>query len=552
MMSNQKQSWLASLLWDGSDQLNDGPRATSAISVAAARVGEDAAAAVIPFKGHNTDSPLDSPEGSNSLISADSSAASSHWSFSAATDLGLILPKPRTTQSGSAGELTAEDQNQFVSRNSVLHGALTSTLKVGVNPLPCTSSDADSGSSANSAGLDTSPKQEGTTDPRTSDHPVTVSPAASAEDNSSQPNAEASGTDVPIRLESVDHSVIDDTNPTLENSISETDDGSDVEIFLSDASLAKSITSGTSSGTPGTGATTTNTVKITGTAGIIFNITFDSSVSTAPAGFKTVITDVATFFANELKGSITVNLNVGWGEVAGQTLSSSALGQSYWYYAGPYSYSQIRSALTSSATSIDDTSAIASLPSTDPTNGGKFLLTTAQAKSLGLLGNSTAVDGYIGLSSSVSWAMDPYNRSVSGSYDLFGTAAHEISEVLGRFSLLGATSGGVSNAYSLLDLFRYSGSGTRSLTSGGYFSLNGGITNLDNFNTNSGGDLGDWAASAGNDSYLAFASSGTDNLVSESDLRVMDGIGWNSASPYTGVFSADNSTLMAGSTNSLA
>jgi hypothetical protein len=136
----------------------------------------------------------------------------------------------------------------------------------------------------------------------------------------------------------------------------------------------------------------------------------------------TAIEDVAGFYANELKGSVTINFDVGWGEVAGQALGSGALGESYYYYSGPYSYSQVRSALTTTATSTDDTSAIASLPSTDPTGGGKFLLTTAQAKSLGLLGNSTSLDGYIGLSSGVSWAMDPYNRSAGG-YDLLARGA---------------------------------------------------------------------------------------------------------------------------------
>jgi hypothetical protein len=105
----------------------------------------------------------------------------------------------------------------------------------------------------------------------------------------------------------------------------------------------------------------------------------------------------------------------------------------------------------------------------------------------------------------------------------------------------------------VLDLFRYSGAGIRQLAAGqtAFMSPDGGTTNLDNFNTNTGGDPGDWGSSAGNDSFLAFTGSGAEDLVSESDLRTLDVMGWNLASPYTGSFSANGSTLMAGGSGSL-
>ena len=62
-----------------------------------------------------------------------------------------------------------------------------------------------------------------------------------------------------------------------------------------------------------------------------------------------------------------------------------------------------------------------------------------------------------------------------------------------------------------MDLFRYSAPGKRDLTasaSTAYFSINSGTTDLDNWNTNPSGDIGDWAASAGTDAYLAFSPSG--------------------------------------------
>jgi hypothetical protein len=58
---------------------------------------------------------------------------------------------------------------------------------------------------------------------------------------------------------------------------------------------------------------------------------------------------------------------------------------------------------------------------------------------------------------------------------------------------------------------------------------------LNNFNTATNGDFGDWAASAGNDSFLAFSPSDVVNAVSLTDLREMDVIGceWETAPVVT-------------------
>src|SRR5207253_716430 len=151
-------------------------------------------------------------------------------------------------------------------------------------------------------------------------------------------------------------------------------------------------------------------------------------------------------------------------------------------------------------------------------------------------------------------SFDPNNQSVPGTYDFIAVAQHEISEVMGRMALVGGSVGNTSNGYSALDLFRYSGNGTRQLTPGqtAYFSIDGGKTNLNNFNTTAGGDWGDWAASAGNDSYNAFISSGSSFSVTGSDLTVMDAIGWDligGSTPPT--VSPDGSILMAGSNSNL-
>ncbi|MBV9375382.1 MAG: NF038122 family metalloprotease, partial [Alphaproteobacteria bacterium] len=269
------------------------------------------------------------------------------------------------------------------------------------------------------------------------------------------------------------------------------------------------------------------TVQMGAAGGLVFDITYDSSVSSAPAGFTAAIADVVNYYRSVFSDPVTINLDVGWGEVGGQTLASGALGESETNL-GLFSYSQVKAALTADAKSADDTSAVHSLPGTDPTGGGSFVLATAEAKALGL-GANVAVDGYVGFSSGAAYTFDPNNRAVAGAYDFIGVAEHEISEVMGRIALVGTPLSGLSHTYTALDLFRYASPGSRQLAAGhpAYFSVDGGNTGLNNFNTAANGDAGDWASGGGNDSYNAFVSAGVAEPVTANDLRVMDAIGWD-------------------------
>ena len=184
-------------------------------------------------------------------------------------------------------------------------------------------------------------------------------------------------------------------------------------------------------------------------------------------------------------------------------------------------------------TSAADASAVASLLG-DPTAGGNFWLSTAEAKAMGLLASTTNSDGSVGFSSSSGiFDYDNSNGVSSGQYDFFATVAHEFSEVMGRILLVGGTIGGVSKSYDVFDLFHYSASGTHDLSGSvaGYFSVDNGTTDLHNFNTSPlGGDRGDWASSSTPDAFDAFGSSGVVSPVSASDLTALDAIGWNMAS----------------------
>lgn len=274
------------------------------------------------------------------------------------------------------------------------------------------------------------------------------------------------------------------------------------------------------------------------------NIVWDTSVNNAPAAFKADVIAVTQYFSGTFTDPVTINIDVGYGEVGGSALSSSALGESE-YYLQQFTYSQLRGALSADAKTHDDTTAAATLPINNPISGSHYWTSTAEAKALGLSASNSGVDGYVGFSSTAPF---DYNRSdgvTAKTYDFYAVVAHEFSEIMGRGLLTGETIGGTTKSYAPLDLFHFSSPGHRDLfgTTTGYFSIDGGKTNLDYFNTKTGGDYGDWASSAGADAFDAFSYSGIVNQITETDLKALDVIGWDRAvagSTYTGVVTTSN------------
>jgi hypothetical protein len=263
---------------------------------------------------------------------------------------------------------------------------------------------------------------------------------------------------------------------------------------------------------------------------LTFNVTFDPSTSSAPAGFFTALQLVTQFYQSQYTDPIVINVNVGWGEINGAPICCGFFGQSQTNGRGPFTYAQIRSALISDAKTADDATAVGSLPATDPTLGRNFYLSNAQAKALGLLqGNATGTDGWVGFSANVAWSFDPNNRAPSGMADFIAVAAHEITEVMGRYGF-----GQISvTGNSPIDLFRYSSAGVRDVSpaysannsTANYLSINGGQTNLHDFNVVCCGDLSDWASRV-NDAFNAFGGAGT-LPVSAEDRVEMDVLGYD-------------------------
>jgi VCBS repeat-containing protein len=282
-----------------------------------------------------------------------------------------------------------------------------------------------------------------------------------------------------------------------------------------------------------------------GSSGLVINIVWDASVANAPAGFKAGVEAVVSYFESHFSNPITITIDVGYGEVDGQPLGVGALAESATVLTS-VSYSALEAALVNNANAIGDTAAAANTPTTSPVSGN-WWLSTAEALALGLSNVGGGPDGYIGFSSSVSFCYNDSNGVPLGQYDFFGVVAHEISEVMGRQMMDGENFAG-GTSYEPLDLFHYSAAGVHDFsgTTAGYFSPDGGTTNLGNFNTNPSGDFGDWAGSVGNNSFLAFSNSGVVNPVTANDLAEMSLLGWDpttsGAAPVVTIALADDTS----------
>ena len=288
---------------------------------------------------------------------------------------------------------------------------------------------------------------------------------------------------------------------------------------------------------------------------MIIEVTFDASASSAPPGFEAAVNDVVSLFDSIFTNPVTINIDVGWGEVDGQSIGASELGESLEQYTNGYGYNQILSAVNTTSLNDGDPIPASVLTSNDPTAGGTIDPGTAGARALGLMSaTSFSVDGYIGLSSTPgTFTFDPSNPAVPGLYDAIAVIEHELTEVMGRDA-------GLNPAYySMQDLYRYSAPG--SLDLGGshadYFSIDKGVTSLAAFNTDPKGDLGDWA-SIGNDAFLAFLPSGVADNLTTVDLLEMAAIGWSDipavlSSAFTDVlWTSPTSTLATTPTLTLA
>ena len=161
-------------------------------------------------------------------------------------------------------------------------------------------------------------------------------------------------------------------------------------------------------------------------AGLVILVNYDTSVTSLMTSNPTLYADytgaIATavqFYESEITNPVTITLDLGWGEVHGSSIQSGAVGESA-YQQGIFTYAQIYNALKATdKTSSVQLAAVASLPSTDPTNGASFRVSTAEEEALGIASANAGSLGWIGLDSSSSWSWSQ-SSIASGTYDAVG------------------------------------------------------------------------------------------------------------------------------------
>jgi autotransporter passenger strand-loop-strand repeat protein len=289
------------------------------------------------------------------------------------------------------------------------------------------------------------------------------------------------------------------------------------------------------------------------------NVTYDPTfLSSFPNGVasdgatetevENAIKSVVTLYDNLFSGSnVTVNLEIGWGEVGGTPITSVNDAAQNNKNTENFTYAQVSQALINNAQSAAQTEADQTLPAANSSifgTGKSIVVTTADANALGLpltaadtTFGTLSLDGYVGFNANLDWSFDP-NSTPSGERDLIATAEHEISEVMGRSALVGA-----GGRFKPIDFFRYAygagGQPERDLTLGAagsnataFFSIDNGNTNLGTWNNDpKRGDPGDWKAGEGpapqGADAFGPAPAGFVDRLTMNDVTLMNVIGWN-------------------------
>jgi hypothetical protein len=242
------------------------------------------------------------------------------------------------------------------------------------------------------------------------------------------------------------------------------------------------------------------------TTGLIIHATFDSSITGNPnaAAIEAMINRAISIYESLFRDPITIQIRFRYATTApnGTPLPVGQISLSnFVIYVIPWNTAV--DALRADATTSNDNLAIASLPGSAlsanvkpaSANGRAVGGNTPPAMfANGNVGQGGPYDGIVTLRSSAPYQ---FARPTSANnFDAQRATEHEIDEVMGLGSRLNSNPPGTDLRPQ--DVFSWLSAGVRNITSSGtrYFSINGGVTNLVNFNQNPPGDFGDWLSTA--------------------------------------------------------
>ncbi|MGD0104905.1 MAG: NF038122 family metalloprotease [Rhodopila sp.] len=259
------------------------------------------------------------------------------------------------------------------------------------------------------------------------------------------------------------------------------------------------------------------------------NFVYDPSTASAPAGFFTALNYVARVLDALIINPITVNIEVGWNEIAGSPLPSGDLATGGDSHGNDLTYSQLVAELSAHAGNPADQQELASLPANAASQlPAQLFVSTAQEKAWGLLApNADVIDGAVGFSSAYTYSFNVNDQNVPGESGFVAVAEHEITHALARLPDNGA--------FALTD---YSAPGVLNTSGGGgYYSVDGGVTDLGNF-APAAQDPADWAAHNG-DAFDAQGTEGDGGVLTEVDKTLLGTLGFSEANTQ---FLAANAT----------
>ncbi len=272
-------------------------------------------------------------------------------------------------------------------------------------------------------------------------------------------------------------------------------------------------------------------------AGLTIIPTFNANIDAAT---QTVINNAIAFYQNTFTDNITVNIEF--------HNMSTGLGQSV-FFVFNVPYTSYRTALGANATSPDDATALANTPSgtTNPvTASSNIQVKSPNGRALGISTPEQPFGGACPTASFTGSGCIGLNVALANSIGpgiLMTVVEHEIDEVLGLGSALQGTTTPADPWTE--DLFRWANAGHRSFatntstthpcgsgTGASFFSIDGGTTDLDDFNNcNNGGDYGDWITHTPSQVQDAFinGSASPSLSVTSPEVRALDVIGYTIA-----------------------